>query len=171
MVENQLSENILKCAKKVKLLLMDCDGVLTDGKLYFSKDGEALKVFHVRDGQGLVIWHSAGFLSGVITGRKSKMLEKRGSELGIKYLKQSSEDKLKDFEKIILDAKVSSDEVAYLGDDVSDINLLNSVGFPVAVNDSVEKVRSCARYVTLKRGGDGAVREVVDLLMKSKISG
>lgn len=170
MAENQLSEDVLKRAKRVKLLLMDCDGVLTDGRLYFSKDGEALKVFHVRDGQGLAIWHSAGFLSGVITGRKSKMLEKRVSELGIRYLKQSSKDKLKDFEEIILDAEVSSDEVAYLGDDVSDISLLNSVGFPVAVNESIEKVRSCARYITLKKGGDGAVREVVDLLIKSKIS-
>ncbi len=155
-------------ARKVKLLLMDCDGVLTDGRLYFSDKGEELKVFHVRDGQGLVMWHEAGFRSGVITGRKSKMLEKRVEDLGIHYLRQSSEDKIKDFEGILRDANLKAEDVAYVGDDLLDAELLSLVGFQVVVADSAQGVRPHAQYITQQNGGNGAIREVTDLLLKSK---
>lgn len=168
MAETNLSQEILVRARKVKLLLMDCDGVLTDGRLYFSEKGEELKVFHVRDGQGLVMWHEAGFRSGVITGRKSKMLERRVENLGIHYLKQSSENKIKDFEGILRDANLKAEDVAYVGDDLPDVELLSLVGFPVVVADSVRGVRPHAQYITQQNGGNGAIREVTDLLLKSK---
>lgn len=155
-------------AKKVKLLLMDCDGVLTDGRLYFSERGEELKVFHVRDGQGIVMWHQAGFRSGIITGRDAEqIITRRATELGIHYVKAWSVDKVADFEEILADANVTPDEAAFIGDDFGDIELLKNVGFPVAVGDAVSEVKEAARFVTQNNGGRGAVREVTDLLLKA----
>ncbi len=168
MSERKLNEDVIKRAKKVKLLLMDCDGVLTDGRLYYSERGEELKVFHVRDGQGLVNWHQAGFRSGIITGRISKILETRANELGIHFIKQGSKDKLKDFESILIEAEVSSDEVAFIGDDLVDMVLFKKVGFSVAVADAIEILFTEASYITNLNGGLGAVREVVDLLINLK---
>ena len=164
-----LTEDIIARAQKIKLLLMDCDGVLTDGRLYFTESGEAMKVFHVRDGQGLASWHKAGFRSGIISGRNAeKILEKRATELGIDYIKACSLDKAKDFEAILQDAKVTSEEVAYIGDDIGDICLLEKVGLPITVADAVSEIFPYIIYRTEKRGGLGAVREVTDLLLKAK---
>jgi 3-deoxy-D-manno-octulosonate 8-phosphate phosphatase (KDO 8-P phosphatase) len=164
-----LTEEVLRRAKKIKLLLMDCDGVLTDGRLYYTDAGEQMKVFHVRDGQGLVSWHKAGFRSGIISGRDAKkILEKRATELGIHYIKACSVEKTRDFEDILQDAKVASDEVAYIGDDIGDISLLKKVGLPIAVNDAVSELNSYIIYKTKLKGGLGAVREVTDLLLKAK---
>lgn len=168
MSERQLNEDILKRARKIKLLLMDCDGVLTDGRLYFSERGEELKVFHVRDGQGLINWHQAGFRSGIITGRKSKILEIRATELGVHFIKQSSKDKVKDFEEILVQADVAADEVAFIGDDLPDIVLFEKVGFSIAVADAVEILFTKADFKTKSNGGLGAVREVIELLFDSK---
>lgn len=163
------SEDVLVRARKIKLLLMDCDGVLTDGRLYFTESGEAMKVFHVRDGQGLALWHKAGFSSGIITGRNAqKIIEKRANELGIHYIKARSLDKAKDFEDILQNAKVASEEVAYIGDDVGDICLMKKVGLPIAVADAVSEVLPYIIYKTEKPGGIGAVREVTDLLLSAK---
>ena len=144
---------------------MDCDGVLTDGRLYFSKDGEALKVFHVRDGQGIVSWHKAGFQTGIISGRGAEeVIRTRAEELGIKYVRTESEDKLHDLHEIIADAGLEVDEVAFIGDDVGDIEIMRAVGFSAAVADAVEEVKAVASHVTKARGGRGAVREVIDML-------
>jgi 3-deoxy-D-manno-octulosonate 8-phosphate phosphatase (KDO 8-P phosphatase) len=167
-----LSGDLISRARRVKLLLMDCDGVLTDGRLYFTEKGEELKVFHVRDGQGLALWHKAGFPSGIITGRDAKkILEARAAELGIHYLRTRSEDKTKDFEDILRDAQVSAEEVAYIGDDLGDICLMEKVGFPVAVADAAAEVFPYIIYRTEKTGGMGAVREVTDLLLSAKTGG
>lgn len=164
-----LTDDVIARAKKIKLLLLDCDGVLTDGRLYFTESGEAMKVFHVRDGQGLALWHKAGFHSGIISGRDAqKILERRATELGIRYIKACSLDKAKDFADILQDAKVTAEEVAYIGDDVGDICLLKKVGLPVAVADAVSEVFPYIIYRTENRGGRGAVREVTDLLLKAK---
>ena len=153
-------------AKRVRLLLMDCDGVMTDGRIYFSANGEEMKVFDVKDGEGLSQWIKAGRRSGIITGRDAEaILKKRCGELGIEFLRVRSKDKLKDLEEILNAAGVSSDETAYIGDDVGDIDVMKSVGFPVAVADAVEKTKQHAIYITQKRGGRGAVREVIDLLL------
>jgi YrbI family 3-deoxy-D-manno-octulosonate 8-phosphate phosphatase len=155
--------------RNIKLLLMDCDGVLTDGRLYFSARGEELKVFHVRDGQGLSRWHKAGFQSGIISGRDAgDIIRKRAEELGIKYVFVKSPDKIADFEKIIAVAGVEPGEVAFVGDDIGDLGLMKRVGFAVAVADAVEEVREVAHYVTKTNGGYGAVREVIDLLIAER---
>jgi 3-deoxy-D-manno-octulosonate 8-phosphate phosphatase (KDO 8-P phosphatase) len=159
---------IIERAQKIKLLLMDCDGVLTDGRLYFTEQGEEVKVFHVRDGQGLVMWHQAGFHSGIISGRTSRIIEKRANELGILYVRIGSQDKLKDFAEILEKANVSLEEVAYIGDDIPDIDLMKTVGFGITVADAVAEVFPFAKYTTAAKGGLGAVREVTDLLLKAK---
>jgi len=168
MIEQKIDEEVLRKAAKVKLLLMDCDGVLTDGKLYFTEKGEEIKVFHVRDGQGIVMWHQAGFESGIISGRKSKILHTRATELGIHYIKDGSQDKAKDFQDILQLANVTSEEVAFIGDDIADICLMKKVGFAVAVADAVQEVFPYVIYTTKFKGGLAAVREVTDLLLRAK---
>lgn len=160
---------MLSRARDIKLLLMDCDGVLTDGRIYFSERGEEMKVFNVRDGQGLVMWHQAGFRSGIITGRGAEaIIRKRTDELGIHYLKVRSDDKIRDFEEILADAGVTPAETAFIGDDIGDLGLLRKVGLSVGVADAVDEVLASVIYVTKANGGNGAVREVTDLLLKSK---
>jgi len=168
--DNQkINEDILARARKIKLLLMDCDGVLTDGRLYYTESGEQMKVFNVRDGQGIVSWHKAGFRSGIISGRNAKnILERRATELGIHYIKACSLDKAKDFEDILQDAKVAFEEVAYIGDDIGDICLLEKVGLPIGVADAAAEVGFYIIYKTQAKGGFGAVREITDLLLQAK---
>ena len=145
---------------------MDCDGVLTDGRLYFSSSGEEMKVFNVRDGQGIVLWHRAGFKSGIISGRGAgDIIKRRADELGIGFVRVNSANKVAELERIISDLGISADNVAYIGDDVGDLDVMGRVGFAVAVGDAVEEVKSAAAYVTQANGGRGAVREVVDLLL------
>lgn len=164
-----MDEEIIERARKIKLLLMDCDGVLTDGRLYYTASGEAMKVFNVRDGQGLASWHKAGFRSGIISGRNAKkILEARATELGIHYIKACSHDKAKDFFDILQDAKVASEEVAYIGDDIGDACLMGEVGLPIAVADAVSELLPEVIYTTKANGGCGAVREVTDLLLRAK---
>ena len=168
--DNQkINEDILARARKIKLLLMDCDGVLTDGRLYYTESGEQMKVFNVRDGQGIVSWHKAGFRSGIISGRNAKnILERRATELGMHYIKACSLDKAKDFEDLLQEAKVTSEEVAYVGDDIGDICLLEKVGLPIAVSDAALELGSYIIYKTTSKGGFGAIREVTDLLLSAK---
>ena len=169
MKRQNLTEEILSRARKIKLLLMDCDGVLTDGRLYFTENGEEMKVFHVRDGQGLALWHKAGFRSGIITGRDAqKIIEARATELGIHYIKARSRNKTKDFEDILQHAKAAPEEVAYIGDDIGDISVMEQVGLPIAVADAVDEIFPYIIYKTEKPGGLGAVREVTDLLLSAK---
>ncbi len=163
-----MNDELISRAKKVKLLLMDCDGVLTDGKLHFTEEGEKIKTFHVRDGQGIVSWHQAGFLSGIISGRNSKIVERRANELQIKFVRQGSKDKLVDFAKILQETSLTAEETAYIGDDLPDIPLLKIVGFPVAVADAAEELFSYTKFITKNNGGNGAVRELSDLLLKLK---
>lgn len=153
----------------IRLLLMDCDGVLTDGRLYFSAAGEAMKAFDVKDGQGIALWHAAGFESGIISGRDSGgIVAARARELGIKYVREGSPDKVADFNEIIATAGVSATDVAFIGDDIGDIDLLKLVGFSVAVADSIDSLKEIVAYTTAKKGGRGAVRELIDELLASK---
>lgn len=161
-------ERLLKKAKPIRLLLMDCDGVLTDGKLYFSHRGEALKVFHVRDGQGLVIWHKSGFFSGIISGRNSEIVKIRADELGMHFLFQGVENKVEVFERICSENNFVAEEVAFVGDDLGDLDLMKKVGFSASVADAVEEVKRNADFITKNKGGCGAVREVIDFLLSAK---
>jgi len=163
-----LIEEVVTKARKVRLLLMDCDGVLTDGRLYFSESGEIMKAFHVRDGQGIVLWHKAGFLSAIISGRSSEIVRVRANELGIKMLFQGVDEKLKVIERISAESRIGFDEMAFIGDDVGDVETMKAVGFSACVADAVRQVKSVADFVTTKNGGEGAVREVIDLLLHAK---
>jgi 3-deoxy-D-manno-octulosonate 8-phosphate phosphatase (KDO 8-P phosphatase) len=148
---------------------MDCDGVLTDGRLYFSSRGEEMKVFDVRDGQGIVSWHKAGFHSGIISGRGAEeIIKKRAGELGIEFVRTNSRDKITDFQEIISSLHVAPENVAFVGDDVGDIELMKRVGFAVAVADAVDDVKLVATHVTNAKGGRGAVREVIDILLRAR---
>lgn len=154
--------------RKIKLLLMDCDGVLTDGRLYFSAGGEELKVFHARDGQGIVMWHAAGFRSGIISGRNSAIVDMRAGQLGVEFIWQGRKDKVAAFQEILNAAGVTAEEVAFIGDDTPDAEVMPFVGFSVAVGDAHPKVKSAAHHVTSLEGGRGAVREVIDMLLDAK---
>ena len=148
---------------------MDCDGVLTDGRLYFSALGEELKVFDVRDGQGIVLWHGSGRKSGIISGRAAgEIIQRRADELGMEIVHTSVSDKVAVFESIIDGLGVGPEAVCYVGDDVGDIELMRRVGLPVAVADAVEDTKRVAKYVTNASGGRGAVREVIDMLLAEK---
>ncbi len=152
--------------KKIKLVLMDCDGVLTDGRLYFSEQGEALKVFHARDGHGIVEWHKAGFRSGIISGRNSPIVDLRAKQLGVEFIRQGRKEKISAFDEILAAANVAADETAFIGDDTPDIEVMRRVGLAVAVGNAHEEVKSAAHFVTQQHGGHGAVRELIDMLLK-----
>ena len=156
--------------KKITLLLLDVDGVLTDGRLYFGPTGEVLKAFFVRDGQGLKLWHRAGFRSGIISGRKSDIVSKRAAELNVTFVYQGNDDKLAPLEEIIIAAGVTADEIAYVGDDTLDIPVFEKIGLAVAVADAHEQVRWAAHHITKAAGGRGAVREVIDMVLKARSS-
>jgi 3-deoxy-D-manno-octulosonate 8-phosphate phosphatase (KDO 8-P phosphatase) len=160
--------SIERRAARIRLLLMDCDGVLTDGRLWLVDDEDEQKTFHVRDGLGLDLWHRAGLKSGVISGRSSSALERRVQSLGISYLRQGSHDKLKDFAELLQLAEVSEQEVAYVGDDLNDIPLMLRSEFSVAVSDAAEETRGVSHFLTQAPGGLGAVREVIEFILKAQ---
>jgi 3-deoxy-D-manno-octulosonate 8-phosphate phosphatase (KDO 8-P phosphatase) len=155
-------------ASRIKLLLMDCDGVLTDGRLWLTEEGDDQKSFNTKDGLGLSLWRRAGLQSGIISGRNSRAVTRRAQELGIEFVRQGDPDKIEAFEKVLEQAAVAENEVAFIGDDLTDIPLMQRAELAVAVADAVVETLSVAHYVTQARGGQGAVREVVELILKSQ---
>lgn len=155
-------------AARIKLFLMDCDGVLTDARIWVLENGEDQKAFHTRDGLGLELLHRAGLRSGVISGRISSALTRRAEWLGMKYVVQGCEDKKQAFAEIVADAGVTNAEVAFAGDDLNDIPVMRQSGLAVAVVDAAIETRKHAHYITQARGGHGAVREIVELILKSQ---
>ncbi len=163
-MSDDLKERILK----VKLLMLDVDGVLTDGRIIYGDYGDELKFFNVQDGFGLVMLRRAGIPIVAITSKKSRVNQRRAKELKISKLYQNVRDKRKLFEKIVKKMKLKHEEVCFIGDDLMDIPVLSRVGFAVAVHNAVEDVKESVHYITLKSGGHGAVREVTDLIMKTQ---
>jgi len=155
-------------ASRVKLLLMDCDGVLTDGRIWILESGEDQKAFNTRDGLGLDLFHRAGLRSGIISGRRSSAVERRAEALGIAFLRQDCQNKVLAFEEILGDAVVRDSEVAFIGDDLNDVPLIQRSGLAVAVADAAQEAKRYAHFVTKARGGNGAVRETVELILKAK---
>ena len=155
-------------AARVKLLLMDCDGVLTDGRITLLENGDEEKSFHTRDGHGIVLFHRAGLSSGIISGRTSSLVERRARELGMRYVRQGTWDKIKDFDELLAEAGATEHEVAFVGDDVTDIPLMQRSELAIAVADAVPETRAAAHYVTELPGGHGAVREVTELILKAQ---
>jgi 3-deoxy-D-manno-octulosonate 8-phosphate phosphatase (KDO 8-P phosphatase) len=164
----EVSPDVAERFRRIKLLVLDCDGVLTDGRLYFTERGEEMKVFDVRDGFGLVMWHRAGFRSAIISGRDSSIVSIRAADLGIELVWQGREDKAAAFDELIVSAGVEASETAYIGDDVLDVPVMRLAGLAIAPADAHESARSVAHYITKLYGGRGAVREVADLLLQFK---
>jgi 3-deoxy-D-manno-octulosonate 8-phosphate phosphatase (KDO 8-P phosphatase) len=152
----------------IRLLVLDVDGVLTDGRLLFGPHGETLKVFHVRDGWGLRRLIGAGVQIAVISGRRSAAVSARCRELGITRVIQGVEDKLAAFARLVKDARVAARDCACIGDDVADVALFGVVGLSFAVRDAPLAVRRAAHHVTVLPGGVGAVREVCDRLLAAR---
>ena len=155
-------------ARRIKLLLMDCDGVLTDGRLELRENGDEQKTFHVRDGQGISLFHRAGLKTGIISGRTSSAVERRAQDLSMSYVRQSAKDKAKVLEEVLAEEQASLHECAYIGDDLGDIPVMLQVGLAVAVADAVLETKQAAHFVTQQKGGYGAVREVCDLILKAQ---
>ncbi len=157
-----------KKLKGVKMLILDIDGVLTDGKLIYNSAGIELKAFDVKDGYGLVRLKQSGVKIGIITAKSSSIVETRAKDLGIDALYQNAGNKLTAYNDIKGKYKITDDEIAYIGDDVPDLVILKQVGLPIAVHDAVEAVKKTAVYITKKCGGNGAVREIAELIMQAK---
>jgi 3-deoxy-D-manno-octulosonate 8-phosphate phosphatase (KDO 8-P phosphatase) len=152
----------------IRLLVLDVDGVLTDGRLYFGTRGEALKVFHVRDGNGIVQLRRAGIAVVVISGRRSSMVATRCRELGVQHVYQGVRDKLAVLRRLCARLKVPLAACAAVGDDLPDLPVLQAVALSFAVADAHATVRRAAGYITSLRGGEGAVREVCDRLLAQR---
>jgi len=161
-------KQIAEIAKNIKLLILDVDGVLTDGRIILDNEGNELKAFHVRDGHGIKMLAKAGIQVAIITGRYSKVVERRAKELGITEVYQRCHIKTVAFEHIIGKYGLTEKEVAYMGDDIVDIPVFKMVGLPIAVSDAEDEARKYAVLVTRNRGGRGAVREICDFLLKAK---
>lgn len=157
--------------KHIKLLLLDVDGVMTDGGVYYGESGEELKKFNIQDGYGIVKLQQAGVAVGIITGRVSKIVQRRAEELGIKEVHQNLENKLEAYERIKVKMNLNNSEIGYIGDDVPDLPVLQIVGFSAAPADGLDNVRKSVDYVCKRRGGEGAVREVIELILGSKHHG
>jgi 3-deoxy-D-manno-octulosonate 8-phosphate phosphatase (KDO 8-P phosphatase) len=155
-------------AADIRLLVLDVDGVLTDGRLYFSPQGEELKVFHVRDGAGIVQVLRAGIAVAVISGRDSRAVERRMTELGVSWVRQGVGDKLASLRELLDILGLGPQAVACIGDDTPDLPLLEHARLGIAVADAHATVREAAHYVTRLPGGQGAVREVCDLLLAAR---
>lgn len=152
--------------QKIRLLLLDVDGVMTDGRIIYNNQGMETKAFDVKDGHGMKMLQRAGIAIGIITGRQSEVVSFRAAELGIDILYQGAKDKLIPYQEILVKLGLADEEIAYVGDDVIDIPILRRVGFAATVADAVEDVKPYVHYVTRREGGRGAVREVCDLLLK-----
>jgi 3-deoxy-D-manno-octulosonate 8-phosphate phosphatase (KDO 8-P phosphatase) len=139
---------------------------LTDGKIIYNDRGEEIKAFNVRDGHGLKLLMRAGIGAALITGRKSKVVLHRARDLGIKNVYQRVTNKIEVYEKILKEKKLKDENVGFIGDDLVDIPVLKRVGFSAAVGDAIPEVKEVVDYVTSKKGGEGAVREICELLLK-----
>lgn len=153
---------------KIKLLALDVDGVLTDGGLYYTETGEELKKFNVKDGMGIKQVMQAGIQVAIITTSKSSSVLHRAEKLGISHVFLGAEDKLSVLKELCLQLQLSMEQVAYIGDDINDVPVLQAVGCPITVADAMPKNLESAIYITHKPGGYGAVREVCDQLLSLK---
>jgi 3-deoxy-D-manno-octulosonate 8-phosphate phosphatase (KDO 8-P phosphatase) len=155
-------------SRKIELILSDVDGVLTDGAISFDNAGIELKSFNVRDGLGIKLWQRAGYKFGVLTARTSHIVKLRAAELKIEIVRQGLEEKLPAVKELLRELKLTPSQVCYVGDDLPDLPLLRFAGVGVAVADAVPELREAALYVTQLPGGRGAVREIIEVLLKAK---
>lgn len=161
-------KSVVEKAKNLKLLILDVDGVLTDGKLFFDNDGNEYKSFHAQDGHGIKLLRQTGVEVAVISGRKSKSVELRMKNLGIVHVYQGHENKIAAFNEIVEKLGITPEQAAHVGDDVIDLPVMIRVGLAIAVNDANFAVKQRADWCTTLPGGQGAVREVCDFIMQAQ---
>ena len=150
----------------IQLLVLDVDGVLTDGGIIRDDSGQQIKRFHVRDGAGIVLWRRLGKDVAIITGKESAVVAHRAEELGIQYVYQNVGNKLETYTELLEELNLKDEQVAYVGDDLPDLRVMSRVAVPIAVADAAEEVRAVAKYVTKFPGGYGAVRDAIEFLCK-----
>lgn len=160
--------DILDKARRVKLVILDIDGVMTDGRIIYSIYGDELKFFDVQDGFGITLLNRVGIKSVIITAKKSRIVKLRAKDMKVAKAYHGFHDKLKPFKHAIRKFKVTPEQVCFIGDDLVDLPVLKRVGFAVAVPNAVSEVRQHAHYTTQNKGGRGAVREVCDLILKAQ---
>lgn len=153
--------------ENIKILVLDVDGTLTDGKLYMDDKDNALKAFNVRDGFAIVNWLKLGGEVAIITGKSSNIVERRAKELGIKYVVQGSKNKTQDLKKILERLNLSFENVAYMGDDLNDIGLMKKIALPACPHDAVLEILEICKFISNKNGGEGAVRDLLEHIMKA----
>ena len=160
-------KDILEKAARIRLVIFDVDGVLTDGSLFVGDDGQEYKAFNSRDGHGIKMLIKHGVTVAIITGRTSKVVEHRMENLGIEHVFQGQLDKLPAFEKLTAELGISPEETAYVGDDVVDLPVMRRVGMAIAVQDAHQLVRTHSHWQTPSNGGRGAAREVCEMIMEA----
>jgi 3-deoxy-D-manno-octulosonate 8-phosphate phosphatase (KDO 8-P phosphatase) len=163
-----MKKNLRDKLQKIKILILDVDGVLTDGRVIMDDSGREIKNFDVRDGHGLKMLQRLGIKVVLLTGRQSEVVSHRARDLGIKEIHQKVFNKKEVFVRILKKNKLTSEEVAFIGDDIIDIPVLRAVGFSAAVADALAVVKKSVDYVTKYKGGRGAVREVCELIMQAQ---
>jgi len=154
--------------QKIELILSDVDGVLTAGDVCYDNEGRESKCFNIRDGLGIKLWQRAGKTFGIVTGRQSKIVEIRARELGVAVVKQGVEDKLPMVLQIAGSLNLSLEQICYLGDDLPDLPVIERVGLGIAVADAAVDVRAAAHFTTALGGGAGAVREAIELILRTQ---
>ena len=164
----KISSDAFDRAKKVKLIIFDVDGTLTDGGIYISNSGELFKTFNCQDGFGIAAAHKVGLKTAIITGRTSQIVAVRAAELNISTVKQGQPDKRNAYKEIKAEFNLSDEEIAYVGDDIIDLPVLIQVGFAAAVGNATFEVAERAHFVAEKFGGHGAAREVIEFILKSQ---
>ena len=163
-----LAPDALARARRVRLVIFDVDGVLTDGKLWYGPGGEELKAFHAFDGHGVQLLRMARLDTAIISGRQSQAVEERARQLGIKHVVQGADDKLEHFERMLRRLRLKRAAVAYMGDDVVDLPILTRVGFACAPHEAPEDVRRRAHYIASADAGHGAAREVCEFILEAQ---
>ncbi len=161
-------KELIEKAKKIKLAIFDIDGVMTDGRLYFDPQGNELKVFHVHDGLGIKLLQASGVQVAVITSRQSDVVEQRLKSLGVKYIYQGQHNKYPAFQQLITDLQLTAEQVAYVGDDLPDLPIIQRVGLGIAVANARAIIKQHAVWQTTTVGGKGAVREVCEFIMQAQ---
>ena len=151
--------------RNIELLVLDVDGVLTDGRIVLDDTGREMKSFHVRDGMGIKLWHISGRTTAIITARNSEVVTRRAAELGIGHVFQGCSDKKFVLSRLLEKLKLDVSRTAYIGDDLPDLAVMRTCGFPVAVADAAEEVKKAAKLVTSRPGGRGAVREATEYIL------
>ena len=161
-------KSLTEKARKIEFLLLDVDGILTDGRIYIDSYGNELKTFHIHDGHGIYLLKKSGIGVGIISGRSSRSVEYRARELNITEVYQGITDKVSVYKQLAGKYNLSEDQVAFMGDDLIDLPLLRIVGFSATAADAVREVREVVDMISDKMGGGGAVREVTDFILKAK---